>query len=136
MTGSRLQGWSRKAAAQASGSARSAQHKANRYFSLSGPEENLREYLKEKPIIDLLEQQGVEYKQRISEKEIIVSAGAPKIVSESAHAAENRAVKTDRADMTAERAQSFVDSAEADPVSAGTPDLEIHGGGWLRSPEL
>ena len=95
-----------------SGSARSAQHKANRYFSLSGPEENLREYLKEKPIIDLLEQQGVEYKQRISEKEIIVSAGAPKIVSESAHAVENRAVKTDRADMTAERAQSFVDSAK------------------------
>ena len=86
--------------------------KANRYFSLSGPEENLREYLKEKPIIDLLEQQGVEYKQRISEKEIIVSAGAPKIVSESAHAVENRAVKTDRADMTAERAQSFVDSAK------------------------
>ena len=63
-------------------------------------------------VIDLLEQQGVEYKQRISEKEIIVSAGAPKIVSESAHAAENRAVKTDRADMTAERAQSFVDSAK------------------------
>lgn len=107
-----IAGWSRKAAAQASGSARSAQHKANRYFSLSGPEENLREYLKEKPIIDLLEQQGVEYKQRISEKEIIVSAGVPKIVSESAHAVENRAVKTDRADMTAERAQSFVDSAK------------------------
>lgn len=107
-----IAGWSRKAAAQASGSARSAQRKANRYFSLSGPEENLREYLKEKPIIDLLEQQGVEYKQRISEKEIIVSAGAPKIVSESAHAAESRAVKTDRADMTAERAQSFVDSAK------------------------
>ena len=33
-------------------------------------------------------------------------------MSESAHAAENRAVKTDRADMTAERAQSFVDSAK------------------------
>ena len=107
-----IAGWTRKTAAQASGSARSAQRKANRYFSLSGPEENLREYLKEKPVIDLLEQQGVEYKQRISEKEIIVSAGAPKIVSESAHAAENRAVKTDRADMTAERAQSFVDSAK------------------------
>ena len=60
----------------------------------------------------MLKEQGIEYRQRISENEIIVSAGAPKIVSESAHATENRAVKPDRVDMALERTQVFGDYAK------------------------
>lgn len=108
----RIAGWNRSTAARATGVVRSAQYQANRYFSLGSPEKNLQEYLKEKPIIDLLQTHGVEYKQRISEKEIIVSAGSPTIIGETAHAAENREKKADRAKMTIEQAQEYVDSAK------------------------
>lgn len=107
-----IAGWGRSQASQATAANRAVQNAANKYFPLGSQEKNMAAYLKEKPVIDLLSAHGVEYKARISSKEIIVSAGTPKIVSESAHAAENRAVKTDRADMTVERAQSFVNNAK------------------------
>lgn len=66
---------------------------------------------KEKPVFDTLAVHGVKYKQRISGKEIIVDAGSPKITGMRAHAAENLATKADRAGMTLEQAQAFVDNA-------------------------
>lgn len=69
-------------------------------------------YLKEKHVIDLLSSHGVEYKTRISGKEIIVSAGHPSIIGETIHAKANRETKIDRADMTIEQAQEFVDKAK------------------------
>lgn len=69
-------------------------------------------YLKEKPVIDTLAEHGVKYKQRISASEIIVDAGKPTIVGMTGHAADNLANKADRADMTIQKAQEFVDTAK------------------------
>lgn len=107
-----IAGWGRSQAASASAESRAAQRAANKYFSLGNQEKNMEAYLKEKPIIDLLNSHGVEYKQRISNKEIIVSAGHPSIIGETIHAKENRETKIDRADMTIEQAQEFVDKAK------------------------
>ncbi|WP_417403446.1 phage minor capsid protein [Hominenteromicrobium sp.] len=67
---------------------------------------------KEKPIFDLLSAHGVKYKQRINRKEIIVDAGKPKIVGMRVHAAENLTTKADRAQMSLEQAQLFVNNAK------------------------
>lgn len=107
-----IAGWGRSRASQAAATNRAAQNAANKYFSLGSQEKNMAAYLKEKPIIDLLSAHGVEYKTRISNKEIIVSAGHPTIIGETIHAKENRETKIDRADMTIEQAQEFVDQAK------------------------
>ena len=107
-----IAGWGRSQASQATATNRAAQTAANKYFSLGSQEKNMAAYLKEKPVIDLLSSHGVEYKTRISSKEIIVSVGHPSIIGETIHAKENRETKTDRAGMTTEQAQEFVDNAK------------------------
>ena len=69
-------------------------------------------YLQDKPVIDTLEANGVKYVQRISPTEIIVNAGKPKISKMTSHAEKNLAEKPDRAEMTQEKAQAFVDGAK------------------------
>lgn len=85
---------------------------ANAIFSLGSTDENVAAYTKEKPLIDLLASHGVKYIQRIDGKEIIVDAGKPIIQGETAHSVQNQQVKLDRAGMTIERAQQFVDLAK------------------------
>ena len=120
-----IAGWSYAQAATASGDYRKALNAANRIFSLGSDEANLKEYLKEKSVIDTLESQGVKYRRRINEKEIIVSAGKPVITGESWHAASNRENKADRADMTIERAQHFVDNAKLTLFQEGNSALKF-----------
>lgn len=85
---------------------------ANSIFSLESTEENIGEYLKEKPVIDMLASNGVKYIKRIDDKEIIVDAGKPIIQSATVHAVENQQMKSDRSAMTIEKAQEFVDFAK------------------------
>lgn len=92
-------------------SRKSAANTASSIFSTGNSEEDLKRYLKDKNIIDTLSSQGIQYIQRISETEITVSAGKPKINAATQHAQDNLAQKADRAEMTVEKAQSFVDNA-------------------------
>ena len=81
-------------------------------FGRSMSQKAVWENKKEKPIFDLLSAHGVKYKQRINHKEIIVDAGKPKIVGMRVHAAENLTTKADRAQMSLEQAQLFVNNAK------------------------
>ncbi|MEG0852687.1 MAG: hypothetical protein RSF82_02365 [Angelakisella sp.] len=105
-------GFGRGQAARATVGVRKLQQQADSIFSLGSADANLDMYMKEKSIIDTLSANGVKYRQRISDKEIIVDAGKPTIVGMRVHAQENLICKPDRADMTQERARSFVDHAK------------------------
>ena len=104
--------WDKSQATAAAGTVKSAKAVANRAIIVGTPEEKLKVYLDEKQVVDTLDKHGVKYKQRISEKEIIVDAGRPKITQETKHAAENRENKADREEMNIETAQRFVESAK------------------------
>lgn len=108
----RIANWDRKQAAAARGAVKSATTVANRAIVNGTSEEKLKLYFNEKPVVDLLDNRDVKYIQRISEKEIIVDAGKPRIVNERHHAIDNRIQKPDRVDMDMERAQSFVDNSK------------------------
>ena len=62
--------------------------------------------------VDMLRSHGVKYIQKISAKEIIVDAVQPQIKGMTQHAIDNLTKKADRAGMTLEKAQSFVDHAK------------------------
>lgn len=107
-----VEGFGHSQSSKAAAKAKMAERAADQIFSLGSSDKNIAAYLKEKPIIDTLASNGVQYKQRISPKEIIVDAGTPIITGMRAHAINNLANKADRAEMTQERAQSFVDDAK------------------------
>lgn len=85
--------------------------KASELFHSGSPAQRLAQYVKEKPIIDKLSSNGVKYVKRISDAELIVDAGAPTIRGMRQHAVQNLFEKADRAGMTLEQAQGFVDHA-------------------------
>lgn len=85
---------------------------ANAFFNLGSVEKNIRAYLDEKEVIDLLSTHNIEYIQRISEKEIVVSMVKPQIQSMRKHAIENLENKPDRSNMSRQQAQLFVDTAK------------------------
>ena len=105
-------GFGRSAASKATWSNRKIIDNANRYFNLKNTQANVSAYLKNKSTIDLLNLHGVKYLRRISDKEVIVDAGRPTIQASTQHAADNLQSKPDRAEMTVERAQSFVDNCK------------------------
>lgn len=107
-----IAGYSRSEAGKAGAQARQVQKVADKYFNLGSSEKNMSKYLREKSVIDILEANDIKYIQRISAKEIIVDAGKPTITGVRVHAVDNLTNKADRADMTLERAQTFVDSAK------------------------
>ena len=106
-----IAGFSRSQANNASAIGDLIEEKANALFSLNSAEENIHMYLREKSIIDTLEEHGVKYIQRISGAEIIIDAGKPKISRMRQHAIENLLTRPDRNNMTIERAQEIVDNA-------------------------
>ncbi len=105
-------GFGRSQASRATRKAKTVENKANRLYNLGNTEDNVAAYLKHKPVHDELEAHGIRFIRWISEKEVIVDVGKPKITSETKHAADNRTLKLDRANMTIEKAQSFVDNAK------------------------
>lgn len=104
-------GFGHAQASAAAAEAKCVEEAANSLFSLGSSEKNMRAYLKEKPLIDTLASHGVQYKQRISADVIIVDAGSPEITGMRAHAVQNLLYKSDRAEMTLEQAQTFVNQA-------------------------
>lgn len=64
------------------------------------------------PIINLLNKNNIEFVKRISEKEIVVKNYNPVIKEMSKHAEDNLNNKSDRANMTIEKAQSFINNAK------------------------
>lgn len=104
-------GFGRGEASRASWTAKQTESIANEIFDLGSTDANTKMYLREKSVIDLLSFHGIQYIQRISDKEIIVSAGTPIITSGSLHAADNLSSKPDRINMTIDKAQEFVNQA-------------------------
>ena len=105
-------GFGRSAASKASWAKRNIEIIANSFFNLGSTEKNVRAYLKEKQIIDFLSSHNIKYIKRISEKEIIVSAGNPRIQSMRKHAIENLENKPDRFNMDIQQAQAFIDTSK------------------------
>lgn len=105
-------GFSKRQASKAYAESAYVEREANRIFSLGSTDKNIKMFLKEKPLIDLLASHGVQYIQRISNDEIIVDAGKPQIVSMRQHAVDNLFTRPDRKDMSVEQAQLFVDNAK------------------------
>lgn len=109
---SQVEGFGRRQASRATWETKRTEAIANKFFSSGNTDENVRAYLKDKAVIDMLSEHSIKYIQRISDKEIIVDAGKPVITGMRVHAAENLANKPDRVGMTQEQAQAFVDSAK------------------------
>lgn len=109
---SQVEGFGRSEASRATWEAKKLESAANSLFSYGNTEKKVAAYLKDKAVIDMLSEHGVKYIQRISEKEIIVDAGKPTITGMRVHAVDNLINKPDRAGMTQEQAQTFVDSAK------------------------
>ena len=109
---SQVEGFGRSEASRATWETKRAEAIANKLFSFGTTNENVHAYMKDKTVIDMLSEHGVKYIQRISEKEIIVDAGKPTITGMRVHAVDNLINKPDRAGMTQEQAQTFVDSAK------------------------
>lgn len=105
-------GFNWKDATAAEGAYKTVEAQANTIFSNETTVKNIAAYLKDKPVIDMLALHGVKYIRRIDSKEIIVDAGHPTIQGETAHAVDNQQLKPDRAEMTVEKAQEFVDYAK------------------------
>lgn len=85
---------------------------ASELFHSGSPAQKLAQYVKEKPIIDKLSSNGIKYIERISDTELIVNAGTPTIRVMRQHAVQNLFEKSDRAEMTLEQAQNFVDNSK------------------------
>lgn len=85
---------------------------ANKMYDIGSTEENVKAYMKDKPIIDKLDKQNIEFIQRISNKEVIVKNYKPIIKGMTHHATDNLNNKIDRADMTIESSQGFIDNAK------------------------
>lgn len=109
---SQVEGFGRSQASKATWEAKRAEAIANKLFSFGTTNENVHAYLKDKTVIDMLSEHSIKYIQRISDKEIIVDAGKPVITGMRVHAVDNLINKPDRAGMTQEQAQTFVDSAK------------------------
>lgn len=67
---------------------------------------------KDELVINLLSKNNIEFVKRISEKEIVVKNYNPVIKEMSKHAEDNLNNKADRANMTIEKAQSFINNAK------------------------
>lgn len=107
-----IAGYGRSQARKVTDVAKKVENKANSLYNLGSTKANVESYIRHKPIHDELEAHNIRFVQWISEKEVVVDAGKPEIARETKHAVDNRALKPDRANMTIEKAQSFVDNAK------------------------
>lgn len=85
---------------------------ANSLYNLGDTESNINAYMRNKPVHDFLDEHRIRFVSQISPVEFIVDAGKPIIVSHTGHSLDNLQSKTDRASMTIEEAQKFVDNAK------------------------
>lgn len=105
-------GYGRSLSAKVVNTEKAVYDKANSYYNLGSTRANVEAYLKEYPVISTLESYGVRFVERINPKEVIVKTESPQLVKMTKHAKENLDTRLDRADMTLETAQSFIDQAK------------------------
>lgn len=92
--------------------AKAVEKRANELYNLGSTKENIAIYLERKAVHDELDAHDIKFIQWISDKEVVVDAGKPKITGMRKHAVDNLQSKSDRQKMTMERAQTFVDSCK------------------------
>lgn len=85
---------------------------ANSLYNLGNIDSNVNAYMRNKPIHDFLDKYKIKFVSQIDSKEFIVDAGKPIITSHTGHSLDNLQSKADRANMTIEEAQKFVDNAK------------------------
>lgn len=66
----------------------------------------------DKQVVNLLNENNIEYIEKMSEKQFIIKNYKPKLSVMTQHAKDNLMDKSDRANMTLENAQMFIDNAK------------------------
>ena len=72
----------------------------------------LKESYSDKLAVDLLGKKGIEVAEKIDKKQFVINNYKPEISEMTVHARDNLENKSDRAGMTTETAQSFIDNAK------------------------
>ena len=122
---SQVGGFSHSQASKATWTYKSFESRANALLSLGTTQKNVTVYSKDHDVVDKLAAHKIKYIQRINDKEIIVDAGKPTITAMRIHAVDNLTNKPDRVDMTAEKAQTFVDNAKLTLYQANNGTLKF-----------
>lgn len=85
---------------------------ANSLYNLSNTNSNVNAYMRNKPVHDFLDEHRIKFISQIDAKEYIVNAGKPIIIGHTGHSLDNLMSRPDRANMTIEEAQKYVDNAK------------------------
>lgn len=85
---------------------------ANLLYNLDSTDSNVNAYIRNKSVHDFLDEHRIKFISQINSKEFIVDAGMPTIMGHTGHSLDNLQRKPDRANMTIEEAQKFVDNAK------------------------
>lgn len=104
--------WDRKQAAQARGAYKTVAAKANKLYNNGSTEANVQEYMRHIAAHGKMERHGIQFLKWIDANDAVVNVAVPKIVAERIHAQENRLLKTDRAGMTIDAAQTIANNAK------------------------
>lgn len=107
-----IAGFGKKQAAQATGANKKVEKVANSLYNLGDNNSNVDAYLKNKPVHDFLDEHKIKFIFQIDSKEFVVDAGKPIISGHTEHSLKNLQSKIDRANMTVEEAQKYVDNAK------------------------
>lgn len=85
---------------------------ANKLYNLGSEEENIKAYLRDKPIREYLENKVVDFKKYISPKEIIVNVPLAKVNGTTKHYRDNLKNRADRKSLTMDECKKVVNSAK------------------------
>lgn len=85
---------------------------ANSLYNLGSTNSNVNAYMRNKPIHDFLNEHRIKFISQIDAKEYIVNAGKPIIAGHTGHSLDNLMSRPDRANMTIEEAQKYIDNAK------------------------
>lgn len=85
---------------------------ANKLYNLGNTRTNIEAYNRDKHIREILKNNNVEFIKRINDRECIIKQYNPTITEMTKHAQENLSNKVDRAEMTVEKAQTFINNAK------------------------
>ncbi len=81
-------------------------------YNRGNKEYSVTDYLKDRPVIEKLNQYNINFVERINDKESIVTLKTPTISGVRKHFSDNLEQKADRRELTVERALEFIDNAK------------------------
>lgn len=84
----------------------------NLKYNDSGEWNRVQTQYNDKQVVNLLNDNNIEYIEKMSEKQFIIKNYKPKLTAMTQHAKDNLMDKSDRANMTLENAQMFIDNAK------------------------